>query len=99
MVKTEKEIVKKLAGKTLRDKWYKILEGAIDIDANDRCCFCHDKHKRHPNNTFTCKGCYLKKYDDIICDNIDVGMDIEDIKYIIHQLEILEEYGEIQGFD
>ena len=99
MNENEKEIVKKLAGKTLRDKWYPLLEGSFDISSNDRCCFCVDKKERHPNNDMTCKGCYLKKYDDIICDNIDGGMYVDDIKYIIHNLEILEEYGEIQGFE
>ncbi len=77
--------IKKLAGKSLTEKWEK-----IDSDIYNNCSFCVDSIKRRNElmdyNIRSCEICYIPK---ILCNN-SYGYSLFDI--ITHKTKIFENY-------
>ena len=98
----EKKKIKKLAKKTLEDKWYPIkrCEGRIELISN--CAFCDDSVERwskkwdtHTSNSRKCFECLIFKYDNKICGQIRGRMMPHEILIVIKQLEILAKRGKL----
>ena len=99
----EKRKIRKLAKKTLKDKWYKILKNYSndfyykDQDIYKSCSFCIDviENGKNWDSKSKCEMCDINKYKDLICNRIDIRMSEETVKSIVTALEILAKKGEL----
>jgi len=97
---SDKEEIKRLAKKTLEEKWYPALED-YSIDVSDSCAFCYDAEKRKREDPLSepwyanCHFCLINKYSDILCGEIYTDMPREEKLVIIKHLEKLAKDGEL----
>ena len=90
-----KKRIKKLAKKSLKEKWYPIRDGKKGVNRGDDCAFCIDANKRSGNKKHprrgACSVCYCPRF---ICNQIggknDVGIDTT-----IKRLEQLARKGKL----
>ena len=87
-----RERIKKLAKKSLEEKWYpiqKIPRPLTYMDLDHDCAFCYDAKIRDKKNP--CKVCYISKMTPNICND----MSVNNVDKVIKLLEQLAENGEI----
>jgi len=91
MKKKDIKKIKKLAKKTLEEKWYPIQKGVNISLAND-CAFCREAHKRAGKKANSCDVCYIPEMKVDIC----MIMNRYNTMEVIELLEQLAEFGEIK---
>lgn len=98
MNEEDKEIIKKLAKKSLKEKWYPLREGDDTIDKRIDCSFCFDVEERRKiierkTEEEYCAICYIEILIPCFCYDIDE----RSIEETIAVLEKLAEYGELKN--
>jgi len=90
MDKKDKEIIKKLAKKSLKEKWYPIIKGEKEaLRINDYCAFCDYIDEKDG----ICKDCYINRLIPDFCLEIDEHYSP---KEIVNILEQLAKFGELK---
>lgn len=93
MMMSKKEI-KRLARKSLEEKWYPIDEKAYNINSwTGDCPFCVDAKERTKGEGSICNVCYITNLP--ICYTIGDWYDRHNKKVVVKALEELAETGEL----